>query len=178
MNRDVTGFHREDGTWFAELDCGHDVRVADGDERRVGSKLACRACDEPALPARVALTSVAHEWSEESMPAALRRPHRLHAGSWGRLRVDSGRIRFTAATSPPLDTVVEAGASQAIPPGVDHDLESLGPVRFVVELFAVRPWRDADGEVGGESSCFAHLLCEECGAVLDGGPHRAGCSRA
>jgi len=28
---------------------------------------------------------------------------------------------------------------------------------------------------GGETSCYAHLLCLECGAVLDGGDHRAGC---
>jgi hypothetical protein len=30
-------------------------------------------------------------------------------------------------------------------------------------------------EAGGESACFAHLVCPECGAVLDGGPHVAGC---
>jgi hypothetical protein len=28
---------------------------------------------------------------------------------------------------------------------------------------------------GGEAACFAHLVCPECGAVLDGGPHRPGC---
>ncbi len=31
------------------------------------------------------------------------------------------------------------------------------------------------GDDGGESSCYAHLLCLECGAVLDGGRHRDGC---
>ncbi len=34
-----------------------------------------------------------------------------------------------------------------------------------------------DREAGGESACFAHLLCPECGAVLDGGDHMPGCSR-
>jgi len=33
-------------------------------------------------------------------------------------------------------------------------------------------------DAGGESSCFAHLTCQECGVVLDGSPHRAGCSTA
>lgn len=28
---------------------------------------------------------------------------------------------------------------------------------------------------GGEAACWAHLLCPECGAVLDGGQHRQGC---
>jgi len=27
---------------------------------------------------------------------------------------------------------------------------------------------DVDVILGGESACYAHLLCEECGAVLDG----------
>jgi hypothetical protein len=29
---------------------------------------------------------------------------------------------------------------------------------------------------GGESACLAHLLCAECGVVLDGGAHAADCS--
>jgi hypothetical protein len=28
---------------------------------------------------------------------------------------------------------------------------------------------------GGEPACWAHLLCPECGAVLDGGSHVTGC---
>jgi hypothetical protein len=28
---------------------------------------------------------------------------------------------------------------------------------------------------GGEASCLANLVCPDCGVVLDGGPHRAGC---
>jgi hypothetical protein len=31
-------------------------------------------------------------------------------------------------------------------------------------------------ELGGEAPCLAPLLCPDCGAVLDGGPHRAGCA--
>jgi hypothetical protein len=32
-------------------------------------------------------------------------------------------------------------------------------------------------EAGGEAACFAHLVCQDCGVVLDGSPHRAGCRR-
>ena len=35
--------------------------------------------------------------------------------------------------------------------------------------------RSNDDE-GGESACFAHLICPECGAVLDGGEHAQGCT--
>jgi uncharacterized protein DUF3565 len=31
-------------------------------------------------------------------------------------------------------------------------------------------------EVGGEAACFAHLVCPDCGIVLDGSPHRPGCA--
>ena len=30
---------------------------------------------------------------------------------------------------------------------------------------------------GGESACYAHLICPECGTVLDGAVHRDGCTR-
>jgi hypothetical protein len=31
---------------------------------------------------------------------------------------------------------------------------------------------------GGESACYVHLLCPECGAVLDGNEHVRGCTSA
>jgi len=34
-----------------------------------------------------------------------------------------------------------------------------------------------DADSGGETACYAHLVCPECGAMLDGGSHAAGCSR-
>jgi hypothetical protein len=58
--------------------------------------------------------------------------------------------------------------------------------------FEVRPWiLEAEGrrkrlgtplecglcDNGGEAACFASMLCPECGAVLDGGPHRNGCEK-
>jgi hypothetical protein len=31
---------------------------------------------------------------------------------------------------------------------------------------------------GGEAACFANLVCSGCGVVLDGSPHRPGCTAA
>jgi hypothetical protein len=31
---------------------------------------------------------------------------------------------------------------------------------------------------GGEAACLAHMLCPDCGVVLDGSPHRPGCAFA
>ena len=40
------------------------------------------------------------------------------------------------------------------------------------------PGRRREEEEGGEPACLADRLCPECGAVLDGGPHRPGCSHS
>ena len=58
----------------------------------------------------------------------------MAAGTWGRLRVDRGRLRFRAETQPPLDVVVVPGAPQPIPPEVEHRVEPQGQVRFAVEF--------------------------------------------
>ena len=34
---------------------------------------------------------------------------------------------------------------------------------------------DGRGEAG-EGACYAHLICPECGTVLDGAGHRNGCT--
>lgn len=33
-----------------------------------------------------------------------------------------------------------------------------------------------DVDEGGESACFAHLICPECGTVLDGSAHDPECA--
>ena len=56
---------------------------------------------------------------------------------WGRLHVLECRLRFRAATEPPLDVAVDREHRQAIPPEVDHEVhevEPLGAVRFSVEF--------------------------------------------
>jgi hypothetical protein len=38
-----------------------------------------------------------------------------------------------------------------------------------------RSKRPEQADLGGESACYVHLLCERCGVVLDGSPHAAEC---
>ena len=33
-------------------------------------------------------------------------------------------------------------------------------------------------EAGGETSCYAHLVCPDCGIVVDASAHRAWCTLA
>ncbi len=142
-------FHQDDeGEWVAELSClhGQHVRhqppfrlapwVLDDAERtaRVGSPLDCPLCDRAELPAGLRVVRATDVWDERTMPAALRRSHRVATGTWARLRVQQGRVRFRAQTHPPLDVVVGPDAPQPIPPEVEHHVEPLGEARFSVEF--------------------------------------------
>jgi hypothetical protein len=40
----------------------------------------------------------------------------------------------------------------------------------------MRDMTDDHSDEGGESACFAHVICPECGVVLDGAEHQQGCT--
>ena len=179
---------------MAELDCGHrqHVRhrppfqlrtwVLDADERaaRLGTPLACSLCDRAEFPEGLQWVRTTPIWDEQTMPAGLSRAHRVAAGTWGRIVVHYGHVRFTAATAPVIDVELEVGSAQAIPPEIDHQVESLGAVRFAIEFFSVGPRSEIDEPVdqGGDPACWAGLVCPNCGAMVEGGHHRPGCPAA
>ena len=157
MERRIVSFTQDDeGDWVAHLDCLHrqHVRhappmrfapwVLDDAERaaRVGQPLDCPLCDRAELPADLERLRVTDTWTEATMPAALRRDHRVAKRTWGLLHVEAGAMRFRAATSPPIDRVVSAGdGPQPIPPEVAHSVEPSGDaasVRFHVEFLGRR----------------------------------------
>ncbi|MGH9132864.1 MAG: DUF3565 domain-containing protein [Ilumatobacteraceae bacterium] len=149
MNRTIVDFVQDDaGDWAARLDCFHrqHVRhdppfrsapwVLDRSTRseRVGTTLDCPLCDRAELPEDLVVVRTTEIWDEVTVPATLRRAHRVGAGRWGRLRVEVGELRFRASTRPPIDVVVTSGTQQAIPPDVEHEVEPLGRVRFAVDF--------------------------------------------
>jgi tellurite methyltransferase len=199
VDRSITGYHQDEaGDWVAELACGHDQHVRHrppfqvrawvldpgGRFERLGTPLNCVLCDRAELPEGLRWVRRSPDWDERTVPAGLRRAHRVAPGTWGRIVVHGGRLRFAAATTPTIDVELETGSTQAIPPEVLHEVEPLGTVRCSIEFFTV----DRAGEVGtevaqgnalategGDPACWAGLLCPECGAVVDGGFHRPDC---
>jgi tellurite methyltransferase len=154
VERRVTGFERDDaGDWVALLDCHHRQHVRHRppfwpapwvhDERarqeHVGAPLRCPLCDRTEIPDGLVVVRTTPTWDEHSLPRALRRSHRVASGTWGRLRVDRGRLRFVAQTEPPTDVLVDAAHGQGIPPDVEHFVEPHGPVRFAVEFLVPPP---------------------------------------
>jgi tellurite methyltransferase len=149
VERRIVGFERDDADdWVALLDCLHRRHVrhrpplwpapwVDDDvarQQQIGAPVACPLCDRTEVPADMEVVRTTVTWDEHSMPNALRRPHRVASGTWGRLRVDEGRLRFVAQTTPVTDVLVEVGRTQGIPPDVEHFVETDGPVRFAVDF--------------------------------------------
>ncbi len=170
MRRTMTGFHRDAaGDWVAELSCLHNQHVrhdppfweapwveqAHERDRKVGEALDCPLCDRAELPEGLRAARTTATWDASSMPAALRRAHRVAAGTWGRLEVEAGAVRFVADTDPRLDVLVVPGRPQAIPPELDHHVTPEDDARFRVTFLT--PAAPPAPE-GGEAPCFAHLL--------------------
>jgi tellurite resistance-related uncharacterized protein len=198
VERQITGFHIDEvGDWVAELSCGHDqhmrhrppfqvrpwVLTTDGRSGRLGSPIDCPLCDRAEFPLGLRLLESSPEWDELSVPPGLLRAHRIPARRWGRLEVRHGRLGFTAATRPVIDAVLGPNSVQAIPPQVEHHVELLGPVGFSIGFFAIdgrAVGEPPKGGIGlpehGDPACWSGLICPECGAVLDGGCHRPGCT--
>jgi hypothetical protein len=81
-----------------------------------------------------------------------------------------------------LKVIVVPGSNQAIPPEVEHDVRPVDQVCFSIYFLSI-PEHRARGnelptheapELGGETACWAHLICHECGAVLNGERHAQG----
>lgn len=153
-------FHRDDaGDWVANLECGHRQHVRHhppfqlrawvqdeaGRAARLDRPLACPLCDRSELPDGLRpLRSMT--WDEVTLPAALRKEHRLGPSTWGSLHVVCGRARLVRCWGPSSGSWVQAGASEGIPPGAPHRVELAGPVRLTLQLFEV-----GAGELPGEA---------------------------
>lgn len=198
--RAITGYHLDDiGDWVAELACGHNQHVrhrppfqlrewvleAAGRAERLGTLLPCTLCDRAELPETLRLARTTAVWDEHTMPVGLRRSHRVAAGTWGRLTVHAGSLRFHAATRPPIDLEVHSGSMQPIPPDIEHDVQPIGAVQFSIEFLAVtREHPDTataqaepgESTEGGDPASWGPQTCPECGAISTDGSHRPKCS--
>jgi len=150
--RTIDGFHQdEDGAWVAELSCLHRqhvrhrppfaerswVTTPQGRAGRIGTEIECPLCDRAELPDGLVIARTAGPFDEATLPAGLRRDHRVADRTWGVLRVIDGRARITVATAPPIDRELGSGAEQALPPGVTHAVAVDGPVRLAVDFLVL-----------------------------------------
>jgi tellurite resistance-related uncharacterized protein len=137
VQRQITGFRRDAvGDWVAELACHHGqhvrhrppllpqpwVETPQGRAQHVGTELHCPLCDRAELPEGLEVVRTAGPFDELTLPAGLRRQHRVADATWGMLRVVSGTAHFSMETDPPIIVDLCAGDEQPIPPGVLHSV--------------------------------------------------------
>ena len=149
MIRNIVGFHQdEDGDWVAELSCLHSqhvrhqppfferpwVQVPSGRSAAVGGEIECPLCDRAELPEGLHVVRTAGPFDADSLPAGLRRMHRVADGTWGYLRVLEGAAGFTMESDPPIRIRLEAGEGQPIPPGVPHAVSLEPPTRLAIDF--------------------------------------------
>jgi tellurite resistance-related uncharacterized protein len=152
MIRSIAGYHLdEEGHWVAELSCLHSqhlrhqppfqvrdwVTTPEGRASRLGSAIDCPLCDRAELPDGLHIARTAGPFDAGTIPAALGREHRVAERTWGLLRVLEGAADLWMATDPPVDLTLETGATQAIPPSVEHRVSLRGRARVAVD-FLVR----------------------------------------
>ena len=144
VKRTITGFRRDDaGDWVAELSCWHSQHVRHdppfrtapwvlddlGRAERVGAALDCPLCDRAELPEGLRVVRTAGVWDERSMPAAFGALIGWASACGDGCASSTGGSASEPGQSPPT-TSSSVPAAQAIPPGVEHDVEPQGSVGF------------------------------------------------
>jgi tellurite methyltransferase len=150
MERAITAFRRDgQGHWLAELECGHTqhtrhhppqserpwVLTEASRRERIGTPLDCLRCDRRELPENFAPYRTTRVFDERSLPDALRARHGTRPGVWARIHVSAGRLRYRLHEPFDEEYVLEPGEAGVVLPGVEHEVEPLGAVRFHVEFY-------------------------------------------
>lgn len=139
------------GTWVAHLSCFHRqhirhrppfqdrswVTTADGRAGWTGSEIDCPLCDRAELPDGLRPDRTAGPFDTDTLPAGLRRPHRVAEGRWGQLRVTEGTVGLLLETEPPIERQLVTGDRQALPPGIPHRLRGDGPFQLAVDFLVL-----------------------------------------
>ncbi len=75
------------------------------------------------------------EFSESTVPAALRRHHATKAGVWARIHVVAGSLRYRILGPEPEEHTLSPDHAGVVEPELLHEVEPLGEVRFYLEFF-------------------------------------------
>lgn len=149
MERPITRFSYDDqGDPIAILSCGHPqhvrhnppftnrpwVTTEQGRNSMLGTLLNCVRCDKFELPERFVAYKRTPIFTEESVPAGLKKDHSTKVGVWAKIIVTEGKLRYRVDA---LATDMELSPDKLgiVVPEVLHSVEPLGMVRFFVEFY-------------------------------------------
>jgi tellurite resistance-related uncharacterized protein len=150
MKRSIVDFTQDElSDWVALLDCGHRQHVRhnpplvsrpwvlneEGRKSQLGAHLQCVRCERFELPDHFKAYRKSPVFTEDSVPAALRKDHFTRNGVWAKIHVMEGRLRY-AVDDWGTDVVLTPDAPGIVVPEVPHHIAPEGAVRFFVEFYA------------------------------------------
>jgi tellurite resistance-related uncharacterized protein len=100
----------------------------------LGKTLNCVRCDQAEWPEHFVAYKQTPEFTETSIPRALRKDHSTKPGVWARILVSAGRLRYRAPALG-VDMEVSPDVIGIVVPEVPHSVEPLGAVRFHVAFY-------------------------------------------
>jgi len=149
MKRPITGYTQdEEGHWVALLSCGHPQHVRhdppmvsrpwvvdeEGRQAHLGSLLDCVRCERFELPAHFVAYRSTPVFTHDTVPAGLRKDHTTRVGTWGKIHVLEGQLRYRVDEWK-VDKVLTPDTLGIVVPEVLHNVEPLGAARFFVEFY-------------------------------------------
>ena len=87
------------------------------------------------LPEGVSSYASTPEFTEESVPENLLKSHRTRAGTWGRIVVLEGRLRYRVLEPELRACELSPGNPGLVEPEIPHEVEPMGRVRFRVDFY-------------------------------------------
>ena len=87
------------------------------------------------LPSECAPYKRTAEFTETSVPRGLLRAHRTKAGTWGKIVVLEGQLRYRILEPEVTDVDLSPGTFGVVEPGVAHEVLPVGNVLFYVEFW-------------------------------------------
>jgi tellurite resistance-related uncharacterized protein len=111
------------------------VLTESGRRSRLGVELECARCEARELPAGYEAYRRTAEFTEATVPRALLSRHTTKAGVWARIHVLDGALLYRLREPFDDEQRLEAGSVAVVLPGVPHEVEPLGAVRFFVEFY-------------------------------------------
>lgn len=86
------------------------------------------------LPSDVTAYKRTPEFTQSTVPQGLKRRHNTKAGVWGRIRVVEGELIYRILEPEIEEHRLSPGVDGIVEPRVDHQVATIGPVRFFVEF--------------------------------------------
>ncbi len=88
-----------------------------------------------ALPENLSAYKKTPEFDESSVPEGLLKAHRTRAGTWGKIVILEGSLRYTINEPEREVVMLDKDYFGIVEPEIFHEVSPLGKVRFHIEFY-------------------------------------------